>query len=218
MVVGSTWKVVGGEGTGGIIVRKGKELSSEQATSRLAVGSLVREEALVGLRLLYVKMTGSGPEKGWVSLSIKDKSLLVPHQLSDVQCPPKTEANHEKSSEWKGPFSEEEWASKLSPPEYQILRCGGTDPFGVHPYVHMFPPNGHFVCAGCGLALYSATAKFRDCGWPAWDKCFHSKKFGCHVGVTSVGGAVFEIHCARCDGHLGHVFFGEGHTEANERH
>lgn len=220
MTVGSLWEVVGGEGTGGIIVRMGRELSSEKTSSRLATGAIVKEEALVDGRLHYAKIKGVGPGKGWVSVSIKEKSLLIPCNGSQ-----KTQVTVEvhdvttdSLSEWKGPPSDEEWRAKLSHVEYQILRQGGTEPPGSHEYDNYFPKSGHFACAGCGLALYSCDAKFRDgCGWPCWDQCLHSTQLGCHVGATG-GGSVYEIHCARCEGHLGHVFFGEWHTPKNERH
>mmetsp|Transcript_44615 Transcript_44615/g.78421 ORF Transcript_44615/g.78421 Transcript_44615/m.78421 type:complete len:221 (-) Transcript_44615:397-1059(-) len=220
MTVGSLWEVVGGVDTGGIIVRTGKELSSEKTSSRLSTGALVKEEALVDGRLLYVKMEGVGPGKGWVSLSVKEKSLLIPCKESKkTQVSLQTnEVTTESVSEWNGPPSDAEWRAKLSHMEYEILRHGGTEAPGSHEYNNFFPKSGHFVCAGCGLALYSCNAKFPDgCGWPCWDECLHSKQIGCHVGASGAG-SVYEIHCARCEGHLGHVFFGERHTPKNERH
>mmetsp|Transcript_106333 Transcript_106333/g.193508 ORF Transcript_106333/g.193508 Transcript_106333/m.193508 type:complete len:134 (-) Transcript_106333:165-566(-) len=111
-------------------------------------------------------------------------------------------------------LSSGEWRKRLTPLQYSILRNGGTESPGSHEYVHYFPKVGYFACAGCDLPLYSASAKFRDHGWPAWDKCFYSEKQGCHVLIRL--GA--EILCSRCRGHLGHVFFGERRTASNERH
>lgn len=73
------------------------------------------------------------------------------------------------------------------------------------------------MCRGCGNPLYSATAKFNSgCGWPAFDKCY-SGAVSTNVD-SSFGMRRVEIVCARCDGHLGHVFEGESLTPTNERH
>lgn len=71
------WEVVGGRESGGLLVRTGKELASPEATSRLGTGSLVQQSALVGDRLHYKLLQGSGPETGWVSLKLKGRELCV---------------------------------------------------------------------------------------------------------------------------------------------
>merc|ERR1719326_1512952 len=71
------WKVVGGSDKGGIIVRAGKELKSEQLADRLSTGALVEQVELVGDRLHYKRLSGTGPEDGWVSLTFKEKPLVV---------------------------------------------------------------------------------------------------------------------------------------------
>lgn len=69
------WEVVGGADRGGILVRTGLELKSPEASSRLATGSLLEELELVGERLRYRRLTGAGPEEGWISITLKDKVL-----------------------------------------------------------------------------------------------------------------------------------------------
>jgi len=71
--------VVGGGDKGGIVVRTDKDVSSSQAPGRLSTGALVSELALEGERLHYQRLTGSGPESGWVSIKLKDtdKALVV---------------------------------------------------------------------------------------------------------------------------------------------
>jgi len=114
--------------------------------------------------------------------------------------------------------SEAEWKLHLDPAEYEVLRTKGTERRGGE-YDAFYPPHneGYFACRGCGAPLYSAAAKFKSgCGWPAFDKCFQGA-----VGITednSHGMMRVEITCARCDGHLGHVFAGERKTPTNERH
>jgi hypothetical protein len=72
-----TWKVVGGAGTGGVLVRLGKELSSALEKRRLATGSIVEQLDIVDGRLRYILISGSGPSTGWVSIKLKLKELLV---------------------------------------------------------------------------------------------------------------------------------------------
>ncbi|CAJ1327790.1 unnamed protein product [Effrenium voratum] len=69
------WCVVGGADKG-ILVRQGQELSSPEASARLARGALVRQVSLVGDRLSFAKLMGEGPDTGWVSIKIKDKILM----------------------------------------------------------------------------------------------------------------------------------------------
>lgn len=71
------WEVIGGSDKGGILVRKGQDLKSEQLSDRLSTGALVEELKLVGDRLHYKRLTGTGPEEGWVSLKVSGKELLT---------------------------------------------------------------------------------------------------------------------------------------------
>eukprot|EP00041_Stephanoeca_diplocostata_P000825 m.17195 g.17195 ORF g.17195 m.17195 type:complete len:254 (-) comp11164_c0_seq1:1438-2199(-) len=113
--------------------------------------------------------------------------------------------------------SNEEWKKLLSSFEYDVLRCGGTERAYSGTYDAFYPAIGYFACRGCSQPLYASTSKFSSgCGWPAFDKFF--------VGAvttkldTSYGMVRREILCSACDGHLGHVFTGERHTETNQRH
>jgi len=73
----SVWRVVGGKTTGGILVRQGKTLQSMPCDRRLETGALVEEHEREGDRLNYRKLSGFGPQTGWVSISLKGKELLV---------------------------------------------------------------------------------------------------------------------------------------------
>jgi len=72
------WEVIGGSENGGILVRQGKELKSPQVDGRLATGALVEQLQLVGERLQFELVRGSGPKQGWVSLKVAGKELLAP--------------------------------------------------------------------------------------------------------------------------------------------
>lgn len=100
--------------------------------------------------------------------------------------------------------SEDDWRKSLSPEAYRVLRKHGTERAGTSP-LNAEKREGEFVCAGCGAPLYDSSTKYESgTGWPS----FYRPKEGA-VG-TSVDKSLFttrtEVHCARCGGHLGHVF------------
>lgn len=76
-MAGEVWEVVGGSDKCGILVRSGQDTSSAEESTRLSTGSLVKELALSGARLHYELLEGKGPARGWVSIQIKGKDLLV---------------------------------------------------------------------------------------------------------------------------------------------
>lgn len=70
------WRVIGGADKGGIVVREGRETTSQQSSERLGFGSILQEVELLGERLHFMKLEGSGPSSGWVSIRLKDKDLV----------------------------------------------------------------------------------------------------------------------------------------------
>jgi peptide-methionine (R)-S-oxide reductase len=100
--------------------------------------------------------------------------------------------------------SEQEWRQTLTPEQFQVLRKHGTEPPGAS-QLNGEKRDGTFACAGCGRPLFSSETKFESgTGWPS----FWAPLEGA-VGTTtdrSFGMTRSEIHCARCGGHLGHVF------------
>eukprot|EP00933_Yihiella_yeosuensis_P057243 TRINITY_DN5690_c0_g1_i1.p1 TRINITY_DN5690_c0_g1~~TRINITY_DN5690_c0_g1_i1.p1 ORF type:complete len:468 (+),score=90.51 TRINITY_DN5690_c0_g1_i1:46-1449(+) len=75
---GPTWVIVGGADKGGILVRQGKELASEAASERVSTGAEVEQLELIGDRLHYRLISGTGPKEGWVSIKISGKELAAP--------------------------------------------------------------------------------------------------------------------------------------------
>jgi peptide-methionine (R)-S-oxide reductase len=100
--------------------------------------------------------------------------------------------------------SEAEWRSALSPEAFRVLRQHGTERPGTSPLNAEKRP-GTFACAGCGTPLFDATTKYESCsGWPS----FFAPIEG-NVGTTTDQSHFMvrtEVHCAKCGGHLGHVF------------
>lgn len=113
--------------------------------------------------------------------------------------------------------SEEEWRQQLSPDQYHVLREKGTErPFTGKYNLHF--EKGVYTCAGCGYELFDDSRKFEShCGWPSFDAELGSGDRIKKVRDTTFGMIRTEIVCARCGGHLGHLF-DDGPTETGQRY
>lgn len=96
------------------------------------------------------------------------------------------------------------WRENLSPEEYHILREKGTERAFTGKY-NDFYEKGYYVCAACGHKLFTSDTKFDGhCGWPSFDQAIPGS-VAYHKDV-SFGMIRTEVTCAKCGGHLGHVF------------
>lgn len=99
----------------------------------------------------------------------------------------------------------EEWRALLTPDEYRILRGAGTEP----PFDNEYWDNhadGIYLCRGCDLQLFDSEDKFDSgTGWPSFTKPIEPDRVEAETD-TSFGMTRTEVRCARCEGHLGHVF------------
>jgi peptide-methionine (R)-S-oxide reductase len=100
--------------------------------------------------------------------------------------------------------SDEEWRQSLTPEQFKVLRQHGTEPPGSSP-LNAEKRQGTFKCAGCGQPLFVSDTKFESgTGWPSFTSPLEA------AVETEVDRSLFmnrtEVHCARCGGHLGHVF------------
>lgn len=97
-----------------------------------------------------------------------------------------------------------DWQRELSPEAYRVLRQHGTERAGTSP-LNAEKREGEFLCAGCGQPLFESKTKYESgSGWPS----FFAPKDGA-VGTQTDRSFLMtrtEVHCANCNGHLGHVF------------
>jgi peptide-methionine (R)-S-oxide reductase len=110
--------------------------------------------------------------------------------------------------------SEAQWKKELTPEQFEVLREKGTErPFSGK-YVNTFE-KGTYVCAACANLLFYSDAKFHsDCGWPSFDKAI--KGSVTYITDSSFGMSRTEVNCAKCGGHLGHIF-DDGPTKTGQR-
>lgn len=102
------------------------------------------------------------------------------------------------------PSTDEEWRKKLTPKEYKVLREKGTEMPFTGELLHN-KETGMYTCAGCGAELFDSNTKFDSgTGWPSFDK---AKKGAVKFHDDSAFGMYrVEVTCAKCGGHLGHIF------------
>jgi peptide-methionine (R)-S-oxide reductase len=102
-------------------------------------------------------------------------------------------------------LTDEDWRAKLTPEQFRVLRRAGTEP----PFENAYWDNharGVYSCAGCELTLFDSQAKYDSGnGWPSFYEPIEPDAVEERVDRT-LGMTRTEVRCARCEGHLGHVF------------
>src|SRR5512136_2848842 len=100
--------------------------------------------------------------------------------------------------------TDEQWRKELEPQQYQVLRKHATERAGTSP-LNFEKRKGEFRCAGCGEPLFDSSTKYESgSGWPSFWAPLEQA-----VGTTTDTSHFMtrtEVHCAKCGGHLGHVF------------
>lgn len=112
--------------------------------------------------------------------------------------------------------SEEEWKKDLTPDQYKVLRQRATDRPFTGEYVDKWE-KGVYRCAGCGTELFLSDTKFdAGCGWPSFSAPAKEENLEMKLD-TSLFMERTEVLCAKCGGHLGHVF-DDGPAPTGERY
>ena len=129
--------------------------------------------------------------------------MTPPNDRPDVQHPRRSQSGHDLTP--PSPTERERLAAALSPEERRVLLHQGTEPAFCGGLLSN-KKDGVYACRLCGLPLFLSTAKFESgTGWPSFYQPFDPE----HVATVrdaSHGMVRTEIRCARCGGHLGHVF------------
>lgn len=102
-------------------------------------------------------------------------------------------------------LSDEEWRSRLTPEQYRVLRQAGTEAPWSGELLDA-KEAGQFRCAGCGEPLFESRSKFDSgSGWPSFTLP-KDEEAVTEIRDASHGMVRTEVRCAKCEGHLGHVF------------
>lgn len=102
-------------------------------------------------------------------------------------------------------LTEAQWREKLSPEQYQVLRQAGTERAFTGKY-EQNKQSGLYTCAGCGTPLFSSDTKYNSgSGWPSYTAPLEGEAVE-EIRDVSHGMVRTEVRCAKCEGHLGHVF------------
>lgn len=148
-------------------------------------------------------------------LSLVGFAAMFPIQSEDkpAKKQPVIEVSSSAPEQPTGPVerTDEEWKKILTPEQYRILREEGTERANGEVYAEFKKHGGGtYYCAGCNAELFTSKEKFDShCGWPSFYDPAKAKNVKYNTDFH-LGYARTEVRCKICDGHLGHVFKGEG--------
>ena len=101
--------------------------------------------------------------------------------------------------------TDRDWRARLTPGQYEVTRCGSTEPPFTGRYWNCHDP-GVYACVCCGQPLFDAETKFDSgTGWPSFWAPVESSRVALSEDLSH-GMRRVEVKCSRCDAHLGHLF------------
>jgi len=166
-------------------------------TARLLLAAcLAAASALAGCDAAVAPVTPTEPESAVMPQTDQTVSVHVFNDAGELLGPVESP---------RVQLSEDQWRERLTPEQFRILRKDGTEA----PFCGTLLDNkkqGVYACAGCGLPLFTSDSKFESgTGWPSFFQPIAPTNIT-EKTDRSLGMVRTEIECARCRGHLGHVF------------
>jgi peptide-methionine (R)-S-oxide reductase len=138
----------------------------------------------------------------WIYLNPADSDTMA--KAINLSNPDSTKHNGDNMNE-KVVKTDEEWKKELTPEEYRILREKGTERAFTGKYWDHHEL-GTYICSACSAALFESNTKFDSgCGWPSYFEPIDKNNI-IYIEDKSHGMVRTEVICAKCGGHLGHVF------------
>lgn len=138
----------------------------------------------------------------WIYLNSAGSTTMA--KVNNLSNPDSTKLKGDNMSE-KVIKTDDEWKKELSPEEYRILREKGTERAFTGKYWDHHEL-GTYICAACSTALFESNTKFDSgCGWPSYFEPIDKNNI-LYIEDKSHGMVRTEVLCAKCGGHLGHVF------------
>lgn len=140
----------------------------------------------------------------WVILAVAGAAVIAAFGIKSADPGDGPDPRSPKRKD-KVVLTNEQWKKRLTPEQFRILRSQGTEAAFCSP-LHDIKKTGSYSCVGCGLELFKSNAKFHSgTGWPSFFRPA-SKDATWTREDNAYGMRRVEVLCARCDGHLGHVF------------
>lgn len=185
-----------------------------EAAAKLTAESLTTSKVVMNKSLPFLGLIALAGCAAEPATSVVSETVPVENPVAPASTEPEISAASNPTEEQQVTESTPTGYNDLNDFEKYVILEKGTE----RPFVGEFTDTedaGTYICRRCNAALYTSDQKFHSgCGWPAFD----DEIKGAVTRYPDADGFRVEIVCANCEGHLGHVFEGEGFTKTNTRH